>query len=365
MKTSIPTSTRSLKYLQLASQFRKQMESGALKPGDQLPSFAQMQAEHGIGQGTLERVYAVLEEEKLIVRQPKRGTFVTQRKKRLRLNVIGVALTSALRQHPYYLQLLQGIQEVAYREHIELLLLHDGSEVKWERMDGIIVVHNSTRLPPTMPAICLVVPVQDMPCIMADEYNGVKAATEHLIKLGHRKIAFLTLTGATKPEQYIPQQRLQGYRDALQSAGIEPTRRWTRRLMEAWDSPKSFADLGYEKMCRWLEEDWTRSGYTAVLAHNDDTAIGVMRALREAGIKVPEQVSVMGFDGTEISEHVRPALSTVVVPLRDIGAAGMEFLIQEVYNSLEAPRSDTGPAIMRVLETQLEVRESTTTCNAK
>src|SRR5687768_1799853 len=112
MKTARSPQGRSLKYQQLADHFREQVQSGKLKPGHQLPSFAQMQSEHGVGQGTLERVYSLLESEKLIVRQPKRGTFVAQTANRVGLNVIGVASGRSPREHPYYSQILAGIQEV-------------------------------------------------------------------------------------------------------------------------------------------------------------------------------------------------------------------------------------------------------------
>jgi len=359
IKNSAPSSNRALKYIQLARHFREEVRSGRLKPGDQLPSFAQMQAEHGIGQGTLERVYSVLENENLIIRQPKRGTFVAETRRQKALNVVGVGSGLSPRQHPYYSLLLQGIQEVAYREKIEVLLLHGDSSVAWEKMDGVILAdQDSSRVPPTMPAISLLHPLDGVPCVLADEYNGSKDATEHLISLGHRKIAFLAISGA-KSSRNFPRQRINGYQDALKAAGIKEEKHWIRALRDPWEPTKSFSDLGFEKMSRWLEEDWQKLGCTAIMAHNDDTAIGVLRALQRAGIKVPQEVSLMGFDGTEISEHIHPSLSTVVVPLREIGARGMELLLQQVDGITYAKEARSEETEVELMPTHLKVRDST------
>ena len=354
------TSVRPLKYAQLAQHFREQMKSGALRPGDQLPTLAHMQAEFGIGQGTMERVYGLLEKERLIERRPKRGTFVIEYRPQAVLEVVGIALaddeTHIPQHHPYYLRLLDGMREVARRENIEMMLLHDRSYAKRERIDGIITIFNNMPQPDDMPRVDVLGPMPNVPSVVSDDYGGTKAAMEHLIGLGHTKIAFLTMPTLDTPQQILL-DRKNAYTEALIAAGIEPSRRWVRLIRQPWQVLQEFSDLGYGLMQKWLSEDWHKLGCTAILAHNDDTAIGVLRALREGGINVPRDVSVVGFDGSTVSEYVHPRLTTVIVPLRDIGMSAMELLLSQI----RAPM-DTERILLQVLPTRLEVRESTARC---
>src|SRR5690606_6745856 len=120
--------------------------------------------------------------------------------------------------------------------------------------------------------------------------------------------------------------RLAGYRDALQAAGIEPVHEWTRTL--AGTPSVDLRQTGYESTRSWLQDDWHELACTALLSHNDEAAIGAIEAFTERGLSVPEQVSVVGFDGTEMSEYSRPRLTTVEVPLREIGKTAMELLLR-------------------------------------
>ena len=125
----------------------------------------------------------------------------------------------------------------------------------------------------------------------------------------------------------------QAYQETLRGAGIEPDPRWVRPLIpypESWINYKSFVDRGYEKMKLWLGSNWAELNCTAILAHNDETAIGVIQALNDVGISAPDQVSVIGFDGTEISDYVRPNLATVKVPLEEVGAVATAILLRQI-----------------------------------
>lgn len=355
----------SLKYLRLADHFRKQIHDGALKPHDRLPSFAQMQAEHGIGQGTLERVYSVLEEERLIVREPKRGTFVSAPGNRARHGAIGLAFGSAPQDHPYYVALIQGIHNAAYEEKVEVILMHDQSKPKWERMDGVLTTFPEISLPPAIPIVSLLRPRAGMMSVLADDYGGGRAATEHLLMLGHRRIASLfPVTDKKVPHsrELGYEARTLAYRDALKKAGVKPLKSWSRVLRGPGEPVRPFVELGYLRMCEWLAQDWAKTGCTAIVAQNDETAIGVMRALAQAGLRVPEDVSVMGFDGTEIAQHVSPSLSTIEVPLREIGATGLHSLLKLIRG--EAGPTGAGSKDAIVLPTRLIARNSTGRPNA-
>jgi DNA-binding LacI/PurR family transcriptional regulator len=84
------------------------------------------------------------------------------------------------------------------------------------------------------------------------------------------------------------------------------------------------------------------------LVHNDDGAEGVLRALREAGLRVPQDVSVVGFDGTEVSAHLTPPLTTMEVPLQEVGRRGLELLLECRANAAMAPALELLPCKLLV-----------------
>jgi DNA-binding LacI/PurR family transcriptional regulator len=104
-------------------------------------------------------------------------------------------------------------------------------------------------------------------------------------------------------------------------------------------------------MQSWLQEGWRETRCTALLAQNDLAAIGAMRAFQKAGIRVPEDVSVVGFDGTELCEYLAPQLSSVEIPLREIGAQAVKVLLDRL-------RQPSGKAETLVLPTRFQARES-------
>ena len=105
-------------------------------------------------------------------------------------------------------------------------------------------------------------------------------------------------------------------------------------------------------MAAWLKDDWNQLGCTAVMVQNDEAAIGAMEALEAAGKRVPQDVSVVGFDGIDICEYARPRLTSVEVPLQEIGKTATEILLRQ----LDEKHFEIEHA---VLPTGVCVREST------
>lgn len=154
----------------------------------------------------------------------------------------------------------------------------------------------------------------DRPGVMtvsAADRDGARALTEHLIAAGHKRIAFLT---SAVPWPML-EQRLLGYHDALDAAGLRPMvfsgGTWT---------PASGAALG----SRILGE---RRPPTAMMCGNDLLALGVIRSVRERGLTVPDDVAVTGFDDFQFAEYTDPPLTTVRIPGYDIGRTAGEALV--------------------------------------
>lgn len=180
----------------------------------------------------------------------------------------------------------------------------------------------------------------------ADDAGGIEQAMEHLLTLGHRRIGYLThYEGESSP---VEKTRLTAYRRSLRAAGIAPQKKWVHHLINM----SEFVERGRISMKEWLNEDFQGLGVTALLVQNDRAAIGAVESLREHGLRVPEDVSIIGFDGTDECELCQPRLTSVEVPLSQVGAAAIDLLLREITSQTEPPERV-------VLPTKLQVRAST------
>jgi LacI family transcriptional regulator len=182
----------------------------------------------------------------------------------------------------------------------------------------------------------------ELPSVGADNYAGGLAAGRHLLGLGHRRIA--SILGPTD-HPYV-RERLRGLRDALEAAGLRP-------------DPALEAETGFEQeqiRARTRELMALPAGRrpTAIFALHDSAAFTLLDELAERGLRVPEDVSVIGFDDIDTASHVRPALTTIRQPFTDMGTRAAQLLL----NALN-PTEDADDEQHIVLPTELIVRDST------
>jgi LacI family transcriptional regulator len=181
-------------------------------------------------------------------------------------------------------------------------------------------------------------PDERVPTVSAAHSSGGRAATEHLLRLGHRRIAAIT-----GPHGWIAtEERLRGYRGALLDWGIlaDPTLQLESDFTHEGGHQAALALLSLEDRP------------TAIFAFNDMLAIGVLRAARQLGLRVPEDVSVVGFDDTFEASLMTPQLTTVRQPLVEMG----RLAVSQLARLLENRRIE---ALHVQVETSLVVREST------
>ena len=367
---SSPRTRQAPRYLHLVNELRRQVESGALAAGEKLPSYSEMRAQ-GYGQNVMDRAYALLQSEGLIVREHGRGVFVAPTALRnvaeasaaktleLGLVVFDAPHEETLQESLYGLnlhgQMIQrGVQHAARQVKAKLTLLDLRSPVGWGEMDGVLamwdvepkLVRRLARK--NTPCVWLMDPHEGQSSVIADERGGAQLLTEHLLKLGHRRIACLTT------DHWQSQRRLQGYHQALREAGIEADPRWVRDLHfpHRWDSRLNFAGHARQTVETWLQGDWTELDCTALLAQNDQAAFGAIEGFRRAGMDVPADISVCGFDDTAAALYLLPHLTTIGVPLFEMGRQSVELLITQIENQTSSPVSLTLP-------TRLMVRDST------
>jgi GntR family transcriptional regulator of arabinose operon len=347
------------KYVRLAERLRGQILRGELRPTDRVPSFPQLRSEFGISQNTVEKAHALLEQEGLIIRRQGYGTFVAETSRRPATGLIGLYGVSPLFRHlPYYVHLLRGIQSAANRLNREILLFNPlVPSVGWEKVDGMLILEPKAdkiirTLPPGMHSVAVLHAISSIPSVISDDYMGMRQAVNYLWAHGHRKIAYLYENDDLTPV------RLGGYRDELKALGLSAKASAQHLLVP--HHPEEFRGRGRETMRAWLKGGWQKTGCTALICQNDRTAIGVLEALREAGISAPEEISLVGFDSTDECDLVTPRLTSVKVPLEEVGEKATEVLCQMMESDAK-PNQIAASKI--ALPTKIEERESVADLN--
>jgi DNA-binding LacI/PurR family transcriptional regulator len=279
-----------------------------------------------------------------------------------RTGCIGLAVNST--QSPWFSQILAGIEEALSPSKKSVLLAsmmlkgsYDPSIVlSWVmegRVDGLILVRYGRRDRPLIDAatragvpVVLIAPDLSAPTDFSARCDNVNAGwlvAQHLADLGHRQIAF---AGGPK-ESIDSRQRLQGLEEGLLERGISlgPER--------AWFGPSYSRDAGATYALDTYLALPADERPTAVVLGNDPMAIGFMRTVLQHGLRVPADVSVVGFDGTPDGEQIWPGLTTVIQPTRLMAIAACEALL----GSVERRQPDRSTSVEFAVE--LLVREST------
>ena len=247
-------------------------------------------------------------------------------------NLIGLVVPDI--GFPYSIEIMKGINRAIAETSFDLLLYttggiqKDGTIMREQHYvsllnnsltDGAIIVASAAAEFITDAPIIAVDPHMlnpNYPCVQGTNYRGAIAAMEYLLRLGHRRIAYIN----GRPEIASAGIRLQGYRDALLNAGVE--------LDESLILPGDFStDTGRKRALQLLSLDNPPS---AIFAANDQSAIGVFQAADELGVRIPDELSVVGFDN--ISEAKYLGLTTVDQFLADMGYVAIHMLIKLINN---------------------------------
>jgi LacI family transcriptional regulator len=188
--------------------------------------------------------------------------------------------------------------------------------------------------------------------VIVDNELGGRLAIEHLYALGHREIAFIR--GPKTIGDSVP--RWKGVRTFAKAQKLELNSDLVRDLAGSRDPMSSF-DAGFQ-----LTQDLIRTGipFTAIMAFDDMTAFGVIRALAKAGRRVPEDCSVIGFDDIAPSTLYTPQLTTIRQPMEAMGARAVKIAAERIHSELDKKsEKKTLPAVHERLAPELVVREST------
>jgi LacI family transcriptional regulator len=272
-----------------------------------------------------------------------------------RSNTIGVV--SADSSNPFFAEVITGIEEAARARNYHILLANTDQDPDREleamdvlvgrQVDGLLLMpicgeaNNSAYLRDLGIPYILVgrwLPGLEDHAVLTDEYEKAKEVTSLFIKGGHRDI--LHLSGPTSVSSSL--DRVRGYRDALAEAGL-PVRE--DLIVET----AGHVEDGHREISAFIRKELP---FTAVFAFNDLVAIGAIRALKEAGLRVPKDVEVMGYDDLDFSRYLQLSLSSVSIPKQRLGRESFE----ELYRHLGG---EGVPYERRLLESRVMLRETT------
>lgn len=266
--------------------------------------------------------------------------------------------------NPFFWSVMQGIDQVLWQERVNFLFECSYRQESRERdifsffceqaVDGIIIgsVINPDYILAQLPHVRIPMTALSqrfqtcrIDYVVNDNYSGALLAMEHLFSLGHTRIAHL----AGLPTQMSATERAKGYRNALTQAGIS----FDRRLQRASDET---TESGY-----YLTKDLlqTTEGLTAIFAYNDLVALGAFRAIEEANLRVPADISLIGYDDIPLAEFFTVPLTTVHQAMIEIGRKAAEILLEKIKAGREHQMQQI------ILQPRLAIRSSTSLCPEK
>jgi len=270
-----------------------------------------------------------------------RPSAVARALKTSQTRILGVIVPNIT--NPFFSELMRGIEDVCEKNDYAVFLCNGDDDFERQgrsletlferRVDGVLLAT------PTGPASALakrlgeakvrtVLVDRNVPGLAADRVRidhgaGARFAVEHLLSLGHRRIACLA-----GPLSFAASRaRVAGWKRALERAGIEPAQDW---LLEGDFRAESGHDLARPLIAG--------GRFSAIFASNDLLAIGALRAAAEEHVRVPAELSVIGFDGIDMGNFTYPALTTVGYPIRAIGETAATVLIYRIAGRTSAPR---------------------------
>jgi DNA-binding LacI/PurR family transcriptional regulator len=212
--------------------------------------------------------------------------------------------------------------EMLLERHVEALIV----VANWLFVDIHLLADFAKRNIPSA-TIGWELPGDTVSSVMVDNEAGGRLALEHLHKLGHRKIAFIR-----GPKTLIDSApRWKGIQKFAHGSGLEIDQSLALQLPEEFD-PNSGFEGGYRLTEELLQK---KKKFTALLAFDDLTALGAIRALTKSGVKVPEQCSVIGFDGVAMSALSAPSLTTIRQPLEAMGELAVNIVMEGINASQE------------------------------
>jgi DNA-binding LacI/PurR family transcriptional regulator len=323
-------SARVPKYIQIKETIKNKIQNGELV--DKIPGERVLATQLGASYMTVRKAVMELVEEGILHKNATIGTFVSHRKMSPKAtHNIGFFLDTAIREgisSPYYSLIFKAMEKAVKEHGYNLLLFSDAQDmnplINKKKVDGVVVCcfprleARIQEIKKTLPIVLLdnISSDKSLPSVTIDNFNSCRESTEYLWLQGHRRIGFIS--GLLDSD--VSRDRLQGYQTALANHGIAND-----------DGLVYKGDYSYESGERGADALLAQADPpTAIICANDSMAIGAMKVIQEKGMRVPEDVSVIGFDDIDVAARVFPPLTTNAAPIESIVHQSVELLISAI-----------------------------------
>jgi DNA-binding LacI/PurR family transcriptional regulator len=350
-----PTGNRLIsppKYEQLRSIIREQIRSGELSVDERIGSEDELAKRYGVARGTVRQALRLLENDGLVETRHGKGTFVRRTTPFVQTKMLSFISTDPehdVFSNEFYLPILHTIERQARSRRMKVLytnftsdeMVHDEELFFSHVGDGSFVVRH---LPPRtaekyrcnrLPVVLIGNTTDEklIDSVIADNRRGARLATGFLLERGHRRILHIqhdmgTATGI---------ERRDGHLEALREAGVEPD----DRLLVRCDT-KNPDQL--KTTLRRLQSNGV--AYTAIFAGSDHRAMMVMEYLQEEGLRIPDDVSLVGFDDITVAAHSAFDLTTVAVDKNRMGSDAFDLVLRRMENPAVPAESRVAPVSM-------------------
>lgn len=333
---------KQLKYVQLMADLKEKILSGEIQPGEKIPSENILAAQYQVSRQTVRKAIAIMENEGYVYAEHGRGTFCTElvRHKHESGNI--AVVTTYLSDY-IFPQVIRGIDKILTREGYSIILKNTRNsrtqeirclqELLQKDIDGVIIEPSKSQIYCKHTELfakfqefqipCVFIQgcyeqMKQQPQVLMDDCKGGYLITRHLIGLGHRNII-----GVFKADDTQGQNRHKGYAKALGEAGIayDPEK-------VIWFHTEDRTVHPYEKICQMIRETAVMDG---IVCYNDQIAWEVIRALQDSGLRVPEDISVCGYDDSSMALSGNLRLTTIAHPQERLGVMAAELLLRLIH----------------------------------
>jgi GntR family transcriptional regulator of arabinose operon len=334
--------THQLKYIQIMEDLKESILTGQVQPGDKLPSENQLSREYQVSRQTVRKAVAMLEQAGYVYAEHGRGTFCSELVRHTKTSKNIVVITTYLSDY-IFPRIIQGIDEVLSRNGYSIILKNTGNsrareakileELLQKDIDGMIIEPSKShiycrhmnlyekldeyRIPYVFIQGCFS-QMSHKPHVLMDDCKGGYMITRYLTELGHKHIV-----GVFKSDDTQGQNRHKGYVKALQEANVlyDPER-------VVWFYTEDRTIHPYQAIRLMVEQG---KPMDAVVCYNDQIAREVVRALRDCGLRVPEDVSVTGYDNSQVANVSGLTLTTIKHPQEQLGEMAAELLLNLIH----------------------------------
>lgn len=341
------------KYITIKNRIKEDIEKGTYT--GKLPGERVLAKELTASYMTVRKAVNELVEEGILHKLTTKGTFVSHRKMSPKITRnIGFFLDKGIKQgvsSPYYSLVFKALEETVRKNGYTISLFTNFDDLNplknQKKIDGVIICcfprieDNVQDVKKYFPIVLLdnIAADKSIPSVTIDNFNSCYQSTEYLLSLGHKRIGFVT--GLMDSD--VCKDRLLGYKKAISANGSPGD----KTLIHKGDYSYESGELAGKYFLSLSKPP------TAIVCANDSMAIGVMKAIQEKGCRIPDDISIIGFDDIEVASKVYPTLTTNAAPIENMAEKAIKLLIDSI-NGKELDYEH------KILPAQLIIRDSCT-----